>query len=46
MVVEDGALQGAPEVGNHSAGDRLLGLWKFQLLLQFLGPGRGRQLLR
>ena len=46
MAVVDGAQQGAPEVENHSAGGPLPGLWKFQLLLQFLGPGRGRQLLR
>ena len=46
MAVVDGAQQGAPEVENHSAGGLLPGLWKFQLLLQFLGPGRRRQLLR
>ena len=46
MAVEDGAQQGLPEVATHSAGGPLPGLWKFQLLLHFLHPRRGRQLLR
>ena len=46
MAVEDGAQQGLPEEAAHSAGDPLPGLGKFQLLLHFLHPRRGRQLLR
>ena len=46
VAVEDRAQEGAPEVENHSAGGPLPGLLKFQLLLQLLVPGRGRQLLR
>ena len=46
MAVEDGAQEGLPEVATHSAGGPLPGLWKFHLLLPFLEPGRGRQLLR
>ena len=46
MAVEDGAQQGALELATHSAGGLLPGLWKFQLLLQFWRPRRGRLLLR
>ena len=46
MAVENGAQQGAPEVATHSAVGPLPGLWKFQLLLQFWRPRRGRVLLR
>ena len=46
MAVEDGAQQGLPEVATHSAGGPLPGLGKFQVLLHFLHPRRGRQVLR
>ena len=45
MAVKDGAQQG-PELATHSAGGLHPGLWKFQLLLQFWRPRRGRLLLR
>lgn len=40
------AQQWAAEVATHSAGCSLLGLWPIPALLQFLRPGRERQLLR
>ena len=46
MAVEDGALQVLPEVATHSAGGLLPELWKFQLLVHFLNPRRGMQLIR
>ena len=46
MAVEDGAQQVLPEVATHSAGGLLPGLWKFQLLLHFLNPRRGMQLIK
>jgi hypothetical protein len=44
--VGDGVQQGAPEVETHSAVGFLLGLWKFQLLLESLSPRRVRKFLR
>ena len=38
--------QGPPGVATHSAGCCLLDLWPIPALLQFLRPGRGRQILR
>ena len=46
MAVENGAHQELPEVATHSAGGPLPGLGEFQVLLHFLHPRRGRQVLR
>jgi len=45
-IIQDGGPQGNPEKATYSSGGSLPAVCRIPALLQFLRPGRGRQLFR